>query len=370
MNLTKPGKMHRPRAIMLSTTLLALLWASCGDGKGQGQKQGPNGPMQVRVKVLRPEPLSNTVQATGSLLANESVDVRSEVAGRIVSIGFQEGSTVKQGQELVRINDDDLQAQLRKAGLAVQLTQDDEARKKQLLAVNGISQQDYDDARIALQSAEADRDNLQAQIAKTSIRAPFSGKIGLRQVSMGGYVSPNTLITGLQQVSPMKIEFSVPERYGREIAAGKKVSFTLDGDTTSYEGVIYALDPAVDPTSRTITARARNPNADGRLRPGSFVRVNVALAQVDDALMIPTEALIPDIQGQMVLLIKGGKAVEARVQTGIRTSTDVQLVSGVQAGDTVITTGLLQLRAGMPVKTAPPEKGENNDSDSANTDGE
>ena len=337
--------------------ILPLLLAGCGTGgNDQAQGRGPGGPMQVLVKVLRPEPLSNKVQATGSLLANESVEVRSEVAGRIGSIGFQEGSTVGKGQELVRINDDDLQAQLRKAGLAVQLAQDAEARKKQLLAVQGISQQDYDDARIALQSAEADRDNLQALIAKTVIRAPFSGKIGLRQVSQGGYVSPNTLITGLQQVSPIKVDFTVPERFGRDLKAGQRIAFTLEGDTTRHTGEIYAIDPAVDVDSRTIGVRALNDNTDGRLRPGSFVRVNLELAHVPDALMIPTEALIPDIQGQKVLLVKGGKAVSARVETGIRTNNEVQLTAGVQAGDTVITTGLLQLRDGMPVKVAPPEK--------------
>ncbi len=340
---------------LLPATAVVLLLAACGGEKEQAGGRGPNGAMQVLVKVLRPEPLSNTFQATGSLMANEAVEVRSEVAGRVESIGFKEGSSVAKGQELLRINDDDLQAQLRKAGLAVQLAQDDEARKKQLLAVNGISQQDYDDARIALQSAEADRDNLQALIAKTVIRAPFSGKIGLRQVSVGGYVSPNTLITDLQQVQPIKVDFTVPERIGRDLAPGTKLSFTLEGDTTRHQGEVYAVDPGVDPVSRTIGVRASNPNANGTLRPGAFVRVNVSLAHVADALMIPTEALIPDIQGQKVLLIKGGKAVSARVQTGIRTNTDVQLVQGVQPGDTVITTGLLQLRDGMEVKAAPPE---------------
>lgn len=310
--------------------------------------------MQVRVTVLQPQLLNNTIEATGSLLANEAIEVRSEIAGRVTFIGFTEGGTVAKGQVLIRINDDDLQAQLRKSELAVQLASDDEGRKKQLLEVKGISQQAYDDARITSQSAEADRDNLRALIAKTVIRAPFSGKIGLRQVSEGGYVSPNTLITDLQQVSPIKVQFSVPERFGREVTVDKKIIFTLDGDTTRYTADVYAIDPAVDATSRTITVRARAPNAKGALRPGAFAHIIVELSKVPSALMIPTEALIPDIQGQKVLLIKGGKATAARVETGIRTNTEVELSSGVQPGDTVITTGLLQLREGMPVKAAPP----------------
>jgi membrane fusion protein (multidrug efflux system) len=334
---------------------LAGLFAACSSpqGKDNGKHQG--GTMQVQVRVLQPRPLDNNIQTTGSLLANEAIEVRSEVAGRVTEIGFQEGGQVTQGQVLLRINDDDLQAQLKKAELAVQLATDDEARKKQLLAVKGVSQQVYDDALVALKSAEADRDNLRALIAKTVIRAPFSGKIGLRQVSLGGYVSPNTLITDLQQVSPIKVDFSVPERYGREVAEGKKILFTLDGDTTRYQAEVYAVDPAVDPASRTIGARARAANTNGRLRPGSFAHITAELSHVPDAMMIPTEALVPDIQGQKVLLIKGGRATSARVQTGLRTSTEVQLISGVQVGDTVITTGLLQLRDGMPVQAAPGE---------------
>lgn len=347
--------MQRFLVLLPTLGLLAGLFAGCGTKSSDGNGRAPAGTMEVRITVLHPQALANNIQATGGLLANEAVEVRSEIAGRVIDIGFQEGGQVAQGQVLLRINDDDLQAQLQKAELAVQLATDDEHRKKQLLAVGGVSQQVYDDARNALQSAQADRANLKAQIAKTVIRAPFNGKIGLRQVSLGGYVSPNTLITDLSQVSPIKVDFSVPERYGREVAVGKKIQFSLDGDTTRYQAEVYAVDPAVDPASRTIAARARTANANGRLRPGSFAHITVELSQVADALLIPTEALVPDIQGQKVLVMKGGKATSVRVLTGIRTNTQVQLISGVQAGDTVITTGLLQLRDGMPVKPAIPE---------------
>lgn len=347
--------MCRPHPSLLSSILVAALLSACGSDKDNTPQRGSQGPMQVRVSVLQARMLNNTIEATGSLLANEAIEVRSEIAGRVTRIGFTEGGTVTKGQTLVRINDDDLQAQLRKTDLAVQLATADEGRKKQLLDVKGISQQAYDDARIALQSAEADRDNLRAMIAKALIKAPFSGKIGLRHVSEGGYVSPNTLITDLQQVSPIKVEFSVPERFGREVSVGKKITFTLDGDTARYIAEIYAVDPAVDVASRTITVRAHNSNTNGKLRPGAFAHIVVELSKVPSALLIPTEALIPDIQGQKVLLIKGGKAVSARVETGIRTNTEVELTTGVQPGDTVITTGLLQLREGMAVKAAPPE---------------
>ncbi len=335
--------------------LTAVFLTACGGDTDKGAQRGGYGAMQVGVQVLKPRVLENTIRTTGSLLANEAIEVRSEASGRVTMIGFKEGGTVTKGQILVRINDDDLQAQLRKTELGVQLASDDEGRKKQLLEVSGISQQAYDDSRIKLQSAEADRANLQALIAKTVIKAPFNGKIGLRHVSEGGYVSPNTLITDLQQVSPIKVDFSVPERYGREIAVGKNITFTLDGDTTLYTAEVYAVDPTVNMESRTISVRAHAPNKDGSLRPGAFAHITVELSTAPSALMIPTEALIPDIQGQKVLVMKGGKATGVRVHTGIRTDTEVQLTDGVQAGDTVITTGLLQLREGMDVKAAPPE---------------
>ncbi|MEO8733782.1 MAG: efflux RND transporter periplasmic adaptor subunit [Flavobacteriales bacterium] len=340
---------------LLSALFPVLLLIACSGDKKSAPARGTQGPLEVRVQVLKPHVLENTIQTTGSLLANEAVELRSEIAGRVTEIGFQEGGTVTKGQTLLRINDDDLQAQLHKSELAIQLARDDSGRKKQLFDVKGISQQAYDDSRIAMQSAQADSANIRAMIAKTVIRAPFSGRISLRQVSEGGYVSPNTLITDLQQVNPMKVEFSVPERFGRDIAVGKKIIFTLDGDTTHYTAEVYAVDPAVDMDSRTISMRARNPNSNGKLRPGSFAHITVQLAKEAAALTIPTEALIPDIQGQKVLVIKNGKATSARVETGIRTNTQIQLTKGVQPGDTVITTGLLQLRDGMEVKAAPPE---------------
>lgn len=360
--------MHRTHYFVLSALLIAGILSACGSSEGQATGREANGPMEVKVEVLRPQPFANTIRATGSLLANEAVEVRSEVTGRVTEIGFREGGKVAKGQVLVRINDDDFQAQLRKTDLAVQLASDDEGRKKQLLDVKGISQQAYDDAQIALQTAQAERANLQAQLAKTVIRAPFSGKIGLRQVSEGDYVSPNTLIADLQQVSPIKVDFTVPGRYANALTAGKEITFTVDGDTTNYTAEIYAVSPSVDVASRTIRIRAKQPNRDGHLLPGSFAHIKVDLASVPDALMIPAEALIPDIQGQKVLLIRNGKAESVRVQTGIRTDDQVQLTAGVQPGDTVITSGLLQLRDGMEVRAAAPEAAHAlNETDSSTT---
>ncbi|MFT3885473.1 MAG: efflux RND transporter periplasmic adaptor subunit [Flavobacteriales bacterium] len=330
--------------------LPAIALAACSASSAKDQKKGPQGPLAVGTVVLAAQPLDQVIMSTGTLLPNEAVNVLSEVSGRITAISFTEGGTVTAGQVLVRINDDDLQAQLRKADLSVQLAEQEEQRKKQLLAVSGVSQEVYDQSRIQWESGKADADNLRALIAKTTIKAPFSGRIGLRQVSVGGYVSPSTLIASLQQTDPIKIEFTVPERYGRQLHAGSGITFTVDGDTATYSGEVFAMEPAVDASSRSIRVRARTNNHAGRLSPGAFAHVSVRLDRLPDALMVPTEAVVPDIQGQKVLLIKNGLVKSARVTLGTRQENSVQLTSGVAVGDTVITTGLLAARDGMPVK--------------------
>ncbi|MBK9286712.1 MAG: efflux RND transporter periplasmic adaptor subunit [Flavobacteriales bacterium] len=335
------------RAIPL---VAVVVLASCGGGKEQAAGPGAMPPMTVQVHVLKPEPLDNALLTTGTLMANEEVDLVSELAGRVTSIGFEEGGNVSAGQVLLRINDDELQAQLRKAEANLRLAKDDEGRKKQLLAVSGISQEQYDASQAQLAAIEADADDLRAKVSKSTIRAPFKGKVGLRSISEGGYVASNTLIAKLQQTDPMKLEFAVPERYGRIMKPGTSIGFTLEGDTSTYHGEVYAVDPSVDATTRTVKVRARSNNSAGRLIPGAFAKVDVRLDKVDDALIIPAEALIPDIQGQKVLLMKGGKVVSARVQLGIRTANSVQLTSGVQPGDSVIVTGLLALRDGAAVR--------------------
>ena len=332
-----------------------LLLAACGGKEEPAARGGAMGPMAVQVHVLKGEPLDNSITTTGTVMANEEVDLVSELAGRVTMIGFQEGGTVNAGQVLVRINDDELQAQLRKAEANLKLGRDDEGRKAQLLAVNGISQEQYDAAQAQLAALQADVDDLRARLAKSTIRAPFSGRVGLRAISEGGYVASNTLIAKLQQMDPVKLEFAVPERYGRVMRPGATVRFTLEGDTATYRGEVYAVDPSVDATTRTVKVRARSANKEGRLLPGSFAKVDVRLDRIADALVVPAEALIPDIQGQKVLLMKGGKVLSARVQLGIRSAYSVQLTSGVVPGDSVIVTGLLALREGADVRAIPAE---------------
>lgn len=308
--------------------------------------------MAVQIHVLHAEPLDYAFTTTGTLLPNEEVELRSEVSGRVTHIGFQEGANVSAGQVLVRINDDDLQAQLRKAESGLRVAQDSEDRQKKLVDLSGVSREVYESTVAQRIGMQADVDDLRARIAKTTIRAPFSGVVGLRSISEGGYVSPSAPIAALKQTQPMKLDFTVPERHGRQLKAGTKVAFVLEGDTTNYQAVVYAAEPSVDATTRSIRLRARTGNEDGRLMPGAFAKVDVKLETIAKALTIPAEALIPDIQGQKVMVMKGGKAQSVRVDIGIRTENTVQLISNVQPGDTVITSALLAVRDGMVVRPA------------------
>lgn len=339
----------RTNVILVVATVLL---SACGGKTDQAAQSGPPPAMAVQIHVLKGAPLDNAFATTGSLLPNEEVELRSEVSGRVTHIGFLEGGKVSAGQVLVRINDDDLQAQLRKAEAGLKVAQDSEGRQKQLLDVNGISREVYDATMAQRIGMQADVDNLRAQIAKTTIRAPFSGAIGLRSISEGGYVSPTALIANLKQTDPMKLDFTVPERHGRQMRPGTKVDFTLEGDTMRYSAEVYAVEPSVDASTRTVRVRARSANKDGRLMPGAFAKVDVKLETIADALTIPAEALIPDIQGQKVMVLKGGKAQSVRVDIGIRTENVVQLISNVQPGDTVITSALLAVRDGMAVRPA------------------
>lgn len=343
----------RTRHLTLAAGAACLgVLAGCGGGSEPGGPAAPPSAMAVQVHVLEGAPLDHAFTTTGTLLANEEVEVRSEVSGRVTSINFQEGGRVQAGQVLVRINDDDLQAQLRKSEAGLKVAQDSEARQAQLLELSGVSREVYDATVAQRIGMQADVDNLRAQIAKTTIRAPFSGSIGLRHISEGGYAAPATLIATLRQTDPMKLDFTIPERYGHQVKSGYVVDFTLEHDTALYQATVYAVEPSVDQSTRTVRLRARTPNPHGRLVPGAFAKVQVKLATMPDALVIPAEALIPDIQGQKVMVMKGGKAQSVRVEIGIRTENEVQLISNVQPGDTVITSALLAVRDGMAVRPA------------------
>jgi membrane fusion protein, multidrug efflux system len=315
-----------------------------------GAQAGANRPVPVEVVVISPEAFTNQLRITGSVMANEMLELKSEVPGILETINFKEGQAVKKGQLLFTIRNNDLQAQLQKARARQKLVQDMENRQRQLLAREAVSQEEYDQAVNDLQSAEADIELLQAQIAKTRVVAPFSGTIGLRFVSQGGYVAQGTSIASMYDLDPAKIDFSVPGKYSSTIKKGAKIRFTTDGSDKEYRGEIYAIEPQVDPATRTLKMRATSPNEDHSLLPGQFARVFLTLQEMDEALLVPTQSVVPELNGHKVFVVREGKVAEQKVEIGQRTEVQVQIMSGLQPGDTVLTTGILQVRAGSPVR--------------------
>jgi len=305
--------------------------------------------MSVRGILIALRPLDNKIVATGNVLAKEEVELRSEVSGKVTQVLFTEGSHVSKGDLLVKINDNDLQAQLRKAESQKKLLEEKEGRQRRLREVNAISQEQYDEIQNDLAGVKAGIDLLHAQIQKTEVRAPFNGVIGLRSISEGAYVDASTLIARLQDLSSVKIDFSIPEKYAAMIGKGDKVRFTIEGSSRQREGTIYAVEPKIDPMTRSLKLRAITRNEKESILPGSFAKIEVLLGRQQDAVLVPTYAVIPDIEGQKVYVAKNGRATLVSVETGIRMEEQIHIVKGLAANDTLLTTGLLQLRPGVAV---------------------
>jgi membrane fusion protein (multidrug efflux system) len=318
-----------------------------GDSKDKG---GKNKPMHVSGIVVQPQTFENNLSLSGSIEANEQVEIRSEVSGIIENIYFQEGSNVTKGQVLFKVNDLELKAQLRQAATKESLASENERRAKLLLQKEAISQEEYDVARADYKSAQAQSQLIKAQIAKTSVRAPFSGKIGLRSISPGTYITPAILVAKLVNISKLKITFSIPEKYADQVKNNTTLSFTVSGSTEKYFAKVYAIEPEVAVATRTLQVRAIAENKNGRLLPGTFANVELPLDIIKDAIVIPTEAIIPVQNGKKVFISSNGQAKEIMVETTTRTDASILVLSGLKVGDTVLTSGVMSLKNETPVK--------------------
>lgn len=337
--------------IVLIVGLLGLKYIFFPSGSGKKNVPQNSKPTlkNVTAYIVKPEKMINEITASGTIKANEEVQLQTELAGKITELNFKEGSKVTKGQLLIKINDADLQAQYKKLKLQYALADERMQRQEQLLAIKGISQEDFDIAQNQHNTIKADMDFATAQIAKTEIRAPFNGVIGLKSISEGAYVTPNTIIANIQQIDPVKIDFSVPERYASLVKQNDTVIFTIDGNKEKHIGKVFAIDPKIDITNRTLQIRAICPNSKNDIFPGAFARVQLVLSDVNNAIMIPTEAIIPDIKGEKVYYLKNGRAEFVIVETGLRTASTIQITKGLAIGDTVITTGIMQLKPGALV---------------------
>ncbi len=331
--------------------LLIMFVAGCKNGEDEnaGAKNKPKG-LQAEAYIATAQSFSSEFAASGSLLANEQIDIHPEISGRVTDITFKEGSKVRKGQLLVQLYDGEIKAQLQKLRSQRQLQQSILKRQEELLNIGGISKQDYETTETQIASINADIAFAEAQLRSTRIIAPFDGTIGIRNISEGAVVSPTTNITTLQQVQQLKIDFNVPEQYMKSIQVGNTVHFSVTGRTDTLTGKIAAIDAGAEAGTRTIKLRAVVPNADGKLIAGSFANVTMPLKSEANAILIPSQAVIPTTKDKKVARIKDGKIELAIVKLGQRTSDKVEIIHGLATGDTVILTGLMQAKPGMEVK--------------------
>lgn len=352
------------KLLIAAAFIILLAWAlyprltgsgnNSGDGSAQQTTVLPerDNRLAVRTHIVGTTDFSNRIFATGTVRADDQIILRTETSGIITGIHFTEGQRLTEGELLLKINDADLQAELRRAEYRMNLAKIREERVKNLIERNAIAQEEYDIALNELNVIRAEMDLIQSRIEKTEIRAPFDGQIGLKNVSLGEYITPQAEIATFQNIDNIKIDFSISERYSNVISTGRRFSFKRQGSDKYYTGTVYAIEPRIDSDTRTLIIRGIAPNDDRRILPGAFVEVDLELESIRNAVLVPSEAIIPVMGGQSVFVHKNGRAESQSVSIGVRTDTQVQITGGLAPGDTLITTGVLQLRNGMPVRIA------------------
>lgn len=348
-----------PRRFLYRTASAAiiLLLALSGCDRAveeRGRRSGSEVVLQVETFPVTAQPFDETLTATGSLQADEEVMLRSEMSGIVSEIAFSEGEYVEAGRVLVRLRAEDLVARAERAEAQLQLAQREGERQQSLGQRQAISRSELDQAKSSVEVARADSQLAKAELAKTEVRAPFSGVVGLRSISVGSYVTPTTDIASFRKVDPLKLELNVPERYGRFIRPDLRVEFSVAGTDEKFAGTVYAVEPGIDPVTRTVRLRAHVPNPDRRLTPGAFVEAQLVLERIEDAIIVPSLAVIPGLKEETVYVVNDGVAEVRKVTTGIRTADSVLIEDGLKPGDQVIVSSILQLRPG--VRVAPVER--------------
>ncbi len=320
-----------------------------GQDSGQPMLRRDQQKLNATGYVIVPTALSEFVNSSGTLRPDEEVDLSFETSGKIVGINFTEGTHVSKGALLAKINDRPLQAQLEKLQAQIKMAEAKEFRQRSLLDKDAISQESYDQIVTDVQSLKADIDLIKARISETELRAPFDGIIGLRYLSEGSFATTATKIARLIKTKPIKIEFSIPEKYAQEIKIGYPITFVIDGNNKVFNATVYAVDPKIDIETRTIVLRALYPNKNEELKTGRYAGITLRMSQIDNAISVPSEALIPEMDGEKVFIYKGGKAESVKVSTGLRTESNIQITKGLNFGDTLITSGIMQLRQNMAI---------------------
>src|SRR5882762_1297994 len=335
------------RSILLA---IVIAVAACQSKRQNEGRQRMQGPMMVDGFIVETHSISDDVEVPGSLLPYEETQIRAEVSGRVVQLNIPEGTIVPRGAILVKLFDQDLRAQLRKLEVQLQIAIKNEERQSELLKISGISQSDYDLSALSVENLKADIETTRIALSKLEIRTPYEGRVGLRNVSLGAYISPTDIITVLRQDKQLKLEFSVPEKYAKNLSKGYKVQFRVDGGTGYHRATVIATESSVEQTTRTLKVRAVVNEIHQELVPGIFAKVNLQLGKNDHAMLVPTQAIISQARTKQLVISKNGAAKFSTVETGVRDSTYVEILSGVKVGDTVVTTGLMGLRPDAPLK--------------------
>lgn len=332
---------------------LLIIVSACKEKKPQTPPPAVarnQGPVMVNGYIVKTGAVSEPLELPGTLLALEETEIHPEVNGRITGLYINEGSMISKGALMVKLFDGDLQAQLKKLKVQLQIAEKTEERNKELLKINGISQQDYDLSFLQVSNIKADIELIETNIAKTEIRAPYSGKVGFRNVSMGAYVTPATIITTIRQINQLRLQFSIPEKYSSKILIGQIIPFSIAGSTQKFLAKVYATESIVSETTRGLNIRCYVQQSNTALVAGGFAKVDMDFAKNNNAILVPTQAILPQARGKKVVVYKNGIASFVDVQTGVRDSANVEIISGINLGDTIITTGLMSIRPEAKIK--------------------
>lgn len=331
--------------------LIAIVLSSCVGDKKKASVTTQNAaqqqpPVMVDVIIAGYQPLNNVIEANGTVVANETTELHPEVSGRLTYLNIPEGRSVSQGTVLAKINDADLQAQLTKLRAQLSLAEKTEERLRKLLEVEGINRADYDVAVNQVNTLKADIGVVQADISRTVLRAPFSGTIGLRKVSPGAYVTPQSVLATIQQVNRSKIDFTLPEVYASTVKTGSTVSVEVNGE--KRRATVLAIEPELNTATRNMLVRAVVQN--GVVNPGSFVKIFIDAGARNNTIMVPSSSIIPDAKSKKVIVAKNGKGIMTTIETGLRTPGGVEVLSGLNPGDSVVVTGVLYVRPTSKLK--------------------
>lgn len=347
------SRMHmRLNNWLVTGLVLGLTFMACEEEKKQEapRRARGGGPVQAEGFVVRTTSLSENIEVPGTLLPFEVTEIRPEISGRVVRLNIPEGSHVQQGTVLVKLFDEDLQAQLQKLQVQLQIAQKTAERYRELLKISGISQQEVDLSELEVSNLKADIELVKVNIGKTEIRAPYSGRLGLKSISLGAYISPANLITTISQTNQLKMQFSVPEKYTVDMSKGRQVDFTVAEAGKKFKATILATSATVEQNTRTLQVLTVIAGSNPLLVPGSFAKVSLRLGQDDQAIIVPTQAIIPQARNKKVVIYRNGSAEFETVVTGLRDSSFVQIMEGVKPGDTIVTTALLAIQPDSKIK--------------------